>query len=227
MEIKKKNGKETEVQVGIKGRIIPIQFVIDYKLQDLKNDIISKENQLSEIESRISEILDSLDEDERLEIDSALTEENEFISKEVAKKAKEYLKSSTSEGTIEKKIIEANSLLENQKKLTKDIKDSNKNIEIMAQKEIENLNYDDICVLLNKKWIEPIIDGIGKMINNIIVNFTKNIEKLSNKYEQTLKDVDNEIYEVEKELSKMIDELTGSEFDMKGLEDFKSLINGD
>ena len=153
--------------------------------------------------------------------------ENEFISKEVAKKAKEYLKSSTSEGTIEKKIIEANSLLENQKKLTKDIKDSNKNIEIMAQKEIENLNYDDICVLLNKKWIEPIIDGIGKMINNIIVNFTKNIEKLSNKYEQTLKDVDNEIYEVEKELSKMIDELTGSEFDMKGLEDFKSLINGD
>ena len=97
----------------------------------------------------------------------------------------------------------------------------------MAQKEIENLNYDDICVLLNKKWIEPIIDGIGKMINNIIVNFTKNIEKLSNKYEQTLKDVDNEIYEVEKELSKMIDELTGSEFDMKGLEDFKSLINGD
>ncbi len=227
MEIKKKNGKETEVQVGIKGHIIPIQFVIDYKLQDLKNDIISKENQLSEIESRISEILDSLDEDERLEIDSALTEENEFISKEVAKKAKEYLKSSTSEGTIEKKIIEANSLLENQKKLTKDIKDSNKNIEIMAQKEIENLNYDDICVLLSKKWIEPIIDGIGKMINNIIVNFTKNIEKLSNKYEQTLKDVDNEIYEVEKELSKMIDELTGSEFDMKGLEDFKSLINGD
>lgn len=227
MEIKKKNGKETEVQVGIKGHIIPIQFVIDYKLQDLKNDIISKENQLSEIESRISEILDSLDEDERLEIDSALTEENEFISKEVAKKAKEYLKSSTSEGTIEKKIIEANSLLENQKKLTKDIKDSNKNIEIMVQKEIENLNYDDICVLLNKKWIEPIIDGIGKMINNIIVNFTKNIEKLSNKYEQTLKDVDNEIYEVEKELSKMIDELTGSEFDMKGLEDFKSLINGD
>lgn len=227
MEIKKKNGKETEVQVGIKGHIIPIQFVIDYKLQDLKNDIISKENQLSEIESRISEILDSLDEDERLEIDSALTEENEFISKEVAKKAKEYLKSSTSEGTIEKKIIEANSLLENQKKLTKDIKDSNKNIEIMAQKEIENLNYDDICVLLSKKWIEPIIDEIGKMINNIIVNFTKNIEKLSNKYEQTLKDVDNEIYEVEKELSKMIVELTGSEFDMKGLEDFKSLINGD
>ena len=227
MEVKKKNGKETEVQVGIKGHIIPIQFVIDYKLQDLKNDIISKENQLSEIESRISEILDSLDEDERLEIDSALTEENEFISKEVAKKAKEYLKSSTSEGTIEKKIIEANSLLENQKKLTKDIKDSNKNIEIMAQKEIENLNYDDICVLLNKKWIEPIIDGIDKMINNIIVNFTKNIEKLSNKYEQTLKDVDNEIHEVEKELSSMIDELTGSEFDMKGLEDFKSLINGD
>lgn len=228
METKKKNGKETEVQTGIKGHIIPLDFVIDYKLKDLKNDIISKENRLSEIESRVNEIFDSLDEDEKLEIESTLTEENDaFIPKEIEKKAKEYLKSSLSEGTIEKKVIEANNLFEEQKKLTKDIKNLNNNIEIEAQKEIENLNYEDICILLNKKWIDPIINGLDKMINDMVIEFAKSIEKLSTKYEQTLKDIDNEISKIEKELTSMIDELTGSEYDMKGLEDFKSLICGD
>lgn len=228
IETKKKNGKETEVQTGIKGHIIPLDFVIDYKLKDLKNDIISKENRLREIESRVNEIFDSLDEDEKLEIESTLTEENDaFIPKEIEKKAKEYLKSSLSEGTIEKKVIEANNLFEEQKKLTKDIKNLNNNIEIEAQKEIENLNYEDICILLNKKWIDPIINGLDKMINDIVIEFAKSIEKLSTKYEQTLKDIDNEISKTEKKLTSMMDELTGSEYDMKGLEDFKSLICGD
>ena len=70
----------------------------------------------------------------------------------------------------------------------------------------------------------PIIEGIDKLISDIIGDFTKNIENLSNKYGQTLKDIDEEIEKTENELSKMIDELTGSEFDMKGLQDFKSLI---
>lgn len=228
METKKKNGKETEVQTGIKGHIIPLDFVIDYKLKDLKNDIISKENRLRKIESRVNEIFDSLDEDEKLEIESTLTEENDaFIPKEIEKKSKEYLKSSLSEGTIEKKVIEANNLFEEQKKLTKDIKNLNNNIEIEAQKEIENLNYEDICILLNKKWIDPIINGLDKMINDIVIEFAKSIEKLSTKYEQTLKDIDNEISKTEKKLTSMMDELTGSEYDMKGLEDFKSLICGD
>ena len=227
-EIKKKGDKETEVQTGIKGHIIPLELIIDYKLKDLKDDITNKENRLSEIESRISEIFDSLDEDEKSEIDKVLTEDNDaFIPKEVARKAKEYLKTSISEGTVEKKIIEVNNLFEEQKKLNKDIKNSNNNIEIMAQKEIENLSYEDICKMLNRKWITPVIDGIDKLINDIIVKFAKDIEKMSAKYEQTLKDIDDEIVKTEKELSKMINELTGSEYDMKGLEDFKALFNGD
>ena len=228
MEIKKKNDKETEVQVGIKGHIIPFELVIDYKLKDLKDNIVDKENRLNDIEARIGEIFDSLSEDEKTEIESILTEENDaFVPKEVAKKAKEYLKQSLSEGTVEKKVVEANNLFDEQKKLNKEIKNCNNELEIEAQKEIENLNYDEICHLLNQKWILPIISGIDKLIDNIVANFTKNIESLSNKYSQTLKDIDADIEKTESELSKMIDELTGSEFDMKGLQDFKSLFGGE
>ena len=55
----------------------------------------------------------------------------------------------------------------------------------------------------------------------------KNIENISNKYSQTLNDIDSEINKVEKDLSSMIDELTGSEYDMKGLEELKKLIGGE
>ena len=65
------------------------------------------------------------------------------------------------------------------------------------------------------------------MIDDIIINFAKNIEKLSSKYEQTLKDIDEDISKPESELSNMIGELTGSEYDMKGMEDFRALFNGD
>ena len=227
MEVKKKGDKETEVQVGIKGHVIPLEFVIDYKLSDLKNSITDKESRLNDVDSRISEIFDSLSEDEKSEIESILTEENDaFAPKEVAKKAKELLKQSVSEGTVEKKVIEVNNLFEEQRKLNKEIKDGNAEIEIEATKEIENLTCEEICELLTKKWIDPIVEGIDKLINDVISNFSKNIEKLSTKYEQTLKDIDEEIIKSEKELSSMIDELTGSDFDMKGLEDFKSLFSG-
>ena len=228
MEIKKKGDKETEVQVGVKGHIIPLDFVIELKLKDLKNNVSSKENRLNEIDSRISEIFDGLSEEEKSEIEDILTEENDaFVAKEVAKKTKEYLKVSLSEGSVEKKIIEVNNLFEEQKRLAKSIKDINNEIEIEAQKEIENLTYEEICQLLNQKWINPIIAGIDKLINDIISNFSKNIENISNKYGQTLKDIDEEISKTEKELINMINDLVGSEFDMKGLEDFKSLIGGE
>ena len=226
--MKKKGDKETEVQVGIKGHIIPLEFVIDYKLGDLKNNISEKENRLNDIDSRISEIFDSISEDEKSEIESILTESNDaFVPKEVAKKAKELLNQSVSEGTVEKKVIEVNNLFEEQKKLTKEIKDGNTEVEIEATKEMENLTYEEICELLTKKWVNPIVEGIDKLINDVITDFSKNIEKLSTKYEQTLKDIDDEITKSEKELSSMIDELTGSDFDMKGLEDFKSLFSGE
>lgn len=228
MEVKKKGNKETEVQVGVKGRIIPLELVIDYKLSNLKDNITEKENKLFEIESRISEIFDSLTEEEKLEIDSALTDDNDaFIPKEIVKKAKEFLKNELMEGSIEKKVIEVNNLYDEQKKLNKQVKDGNEAIEIEAQKEIKNLTYEEICELLNQKWIEPIIKGIDKQINDIISDFSKQIEKLSNKYNQTLVHINEEIKETKKQLSEIINELTGSEFDMKGLEDFKSLLNGD
>ena len=228
MEIRKKGDKETEVQVGIKGHIIPLELIIDYKLSDLKKSLILKQEELANVEARLIEIFTDLTEDEKLEIEDTLNDNNDaFVAKEVARKVKEFLKSEVLEGSIEKKLIEVNDLFNNKKKINKEIKESNKNLITLAKKEIENLSNKDIFELLKRKWIDPIIKGIDNQIDCLIKDFSNKIELLANKYAYTLTDINKEIEKVSKELSNIINELTGSEFDMKGLEDFKSLLNGD
>ena len=61
---------------------------------------------------------------------------------------------------------------------------------------------------------------------NIVKEFTGKLNALSKKYEITFAQVDAEIAETEKALVSMIDELTGSEFDMQGLEELKKLLGG-
>ena len=223
--MKKKDDKNYVVQLGLKGHIIPLDLVIEYKLKDLKDNVLSKENNLNDINSRIDDIFENLSDDEKSEVETVLNDENDsFVPGEIAKKAKEFLKQTISEGTVEKKIIEVNNLFNEQKRLTKEIKSDRSNLEVLAAKEIENLSKDDIDELLFRKWIEPIVSGMDIIIDNLIIKFSKDIENLSVKYKQTLKDINDEISHTEKELIKMINQLTGNEFDMKGLDDLKSLL---
>ena len=53
------------------------------------------------------------------------------------------------------------------------------------------------------------------------------IQALQSKYATTFMDIENEIHETEKQLVKMIDELDGSEYDLKGLGELKALLMGD
>ena len=61
----------------------------------------------------------------------------------------------------------------------------------------------------------------------IVSNLVSKVEALSKKYDSTLAELENEIESTERELSKMIDELEGNEFDMLGLAEFKKLIGGE
>ena len=72
--------------------------------------------------------------------------------------------------------------------------------------------------------IAPIVSSIATIPDDIIKNFIAKIDHLEKKYVVTYFEVYDNIRKAETELSSMIDELTGSEFDMKGLEGFKSLL---
>ena len=221
MVIKKKNNKEEEVQDGLLGHIIPFDLVQETYLKEDKQSLLSKKNRVSEIESSIEEILESLTEDEK-QSDYYDEEKNKFDDKLV----KSALKNSDLESETKHKLKTYQVLVNEKKTLNKDIKKESESLQINTKKAIENLSDDEVNNMLVKKWIDPLMDLLQKIPMNIIKELIKTLENLSKKYEVTFEDIENEINQTEKELISMIDDLVGNEFDMLGLQELKSLLGG-
>ena len=226
-EIKKKNGKEEEVQIGWQGRVIPFELVQKYKMKNEVEEIKNIENRLEEISSFYQETIESLSEDEKEEISELLNETNDsFVNANILKKAKEIAKAVQYSEEIDSKIKDVAKTIDEEKELKKKQKDLETALQNNSKKAIEELSVNEVNELLELKWIRPVVDNINKLVEELINDFSKKIENLSKKYENTLLSVEDEIIKTEKELSLMIDELVGDEFDMKGLNEFKSLLNG-
>ena len=96
----------------------------------------------------------------------------------------------------------------------------------MAKTTIENLDQDQVNELLKDKWTQPIMDGILDLPKDMVSGFADKVKALAEKYDTTLIDLENQIQETEKELIGYLDQLTGSEMDMKGIEELKKLLGG-
>ena len=87
MVIKKKDGKENEVQEGWKGRIIPFDLVQSSLLRDDAKALGIDENRMAEITSEYEELMDGLSDDDKQKL---LNDDNtSFVAKEVANACKE------------------------------------------------------------------------------------------------------------------------------------------
>lgn len=221
MVIKKKRGKDEEVQEGWIGHILPFELVQNNLLTDDKNILKEKENRLSEIASEYEELIDSLTEEEK---DSSFVNESKdsFVTAEL----KKALKSDTIEHETMEKLRTANDIITEEKELKSDIKRLSAQLEIKTKETIENLTDDKARELLKEKWITPIVENLIKLPDNIVNDLVSKIDYLAKKYETTFEQVEKEIERTEKELCSMIDELCGNEFDMLGLSEFKKLIGG-
>lgn len=227
MIIKKKDGKEQEVQDGWIGHVVPFELVQKTLLTDKYNELKGLEARLSQIPSEYEEILDSLTEEEK---DSDILNDNNdaFVVKEVQKKLKELLK--------EDKTPEITTLIENltkvcdisneEKALKKKIKADALALHEITKETIENLTDEQVKTLLEIKWVEILCENINKLPDSIIDVLISKINSLNSKYATTYFEIENEISETEKVLCSMIDNLCGNEFDLAGLNEFKSLLGG-
>jgi type I restriction enzyme M protein len=88
MVIKKKDGKDTEVQDGWKGHILPFELVQKTHLKEDLHELQSQESKLEEVTVQIEEIIESFTEEEK---DSPiLNDKNDaFVKGELIKKVKE------------------------------------------------------------------------------------------------------------------------------------------
>lgn len=219
MVTKKKGGKEQEVQDGWKGHIIPFELVQNTILLEEKERIKDKENRLSEIASEYEEIFDSLTEEEK---------GFDFVSEDgwVISEVKRALKSDSIELETKEKLETIAKINDEEKSLKAEIKTKSASLETKTKDIIENLSDEQASELLKAKWIIPLIQNIMQLPDRIIKELVANIELLEKKYETTFEEIENEITETEKVISRMIDELEGSESDMLGLKELKKLLGG-
>ena len=168
MVIKKKDGKETEVQDGWVGHILPFKLVQENLLVSEMSEIADLESQLNAILSEYEEIIDSIPEEDRGDF---LNEDNTaFVPKEVAKVIKPFAKGKQKPevGSIEETLIHVDSLMTKEKNIKKEIKLKTAELENKTKEVIESLTYDDAIVLLYKKWIEPIVKEISVLPESIV-----------------------------------------------------------
>ena len=227
MVLKKKNGTEQEVQDGYVGHVIPFELVQKTLLIDEYDSLKQKEARLAEIPSEYEEILDSLSEDEKES--SILNDSNDaFVVKEVDKKIKELKKEpkTTELTTFIAKLSKVSALSKEEKDLKKEIKTESLKLHEKTKTTIESLTDEQVNELLYKKWIESLVANIYRLPNEIVNKLVNIITSLNSKYETTYFELEKEIKETEKSLCSMIDELCGNDFDMKGLEEFKTLLGG-
>lgn len=219
MVVKKKDGKEQEVQEGWVGRIIPFDLIQDTLLADDKVALKEKENRLSEIASEYEELFESLTEEEK---EGDYASEGGFVNAEI----KKALKSDSIEPEIKEKLLKAAALNTEEKSLKAAIKKETRLLEVKTKDTIEGLSDTQVIELLKAKWIQPLIQSLMKLPDRIVNELVSKIETLAKKYETTFAEVETEIADTQAVLSAMIDELEGSDSDMLGLQEFKKMLGG-
>ena len=221
MIVKKKDGKDQEVQDGWIGHVLPFDLVQSVFLSEKVTSIKACEDRLAEIAASYEEALDVLPEEEK-EKDFINDDKTAFVWPEV----KKALKDKDLDAEVLAVLKKAYADNEEEKRLKKQLKDSSAALHLETKAKIESLSDDEVKVLLHEKWISPLVRGLSSLPDSIVADFITKLERLAAKYSTTFSEVEDQIIETEKELSGMLDMLTGSEFDMQGLSELKKMLGG-
>lgn len=221
MVFKKKGGAEEEVQEGWKGRILPFELVQKKKLTYELDELKRKENRAAEIPGIYEEKLENLSEEDK---EAAFVNEDKtaFVWQEV----KKAIKDKGAEPEVIEILKEVQSLNDEEKELKKQIKAEREKLHIKTKETIESLSDEEVLELLEDKWIDPLICNITDLPIKAATDLVSEVKRLANKYRLTLSGIEAEIIQVEEELSSMLDDLTGNEFDVLGISELKKLLRG-
>ena len=231
MVIKKKDGKDHELQDGWVGRVIPFSLVQQTLLVHEYEALQKLDKQIAAIATEIEEQLEGFSEEEK-DADSFNEEKDGFVATELAKEAKQ-LRSDSKKGetfgeeSYEARIIKADDLLKAEKELKKQRKLAADALHLKTKATIEGLSDPQVYDLLERKWIHPLLAALHQQPQAEIATLITRVTTLAEKYATTYKGVVEQMQATQQSLSALIDELTGNQFDLQGLAEFQQLLRGE
>ncbi len=127
--------------------------------------------------------------------------------------------------SYEARLVKISNLTNEAKVLKAEIKRDAAELHEQTKTTIENdLTDDDILSLLSIKWIESLCEHLATLPQTIIDDFVNKLVALQKKYATTLVSLEDDIHNASMQLADMIDELTGNEYDMAALQEFKKVL---
>ena len=216
-ETKSKGGKSS-FEWG--GRVLPFDLVQNALLTDEVKALQEGEDRLQEIGSSLESLLDDLDEDVKEGADFLNDAKDSFVAPAVDK----TLKAKAASDETLSILKNVKKLFTEEKALKKDLKKGKEDLEVKTKEVIEHLSDDEAKALVKQKWVDALLKELAQQQSDQLEDFGKKLDALTQKYSITLSALGEQIQQTEKELQGMLDELTGSEFDEKGIAEFKKLL---
>jgi len=238
-----KTKKEAEVQDGWVGHILPFELVQAVKLPQELANLKAKETRLEEIAAEMQSILENLSEEEKAcpavneqgdgfinaEIPKALQQELEADGITIAKKAdltKAIDKHIFAEESLGAKLQAAYKLLAEEKTLKAELKTQSAELHSKTKAAIEALSDAEALDLLRQKWFVPLNAAMCRLPENMLAQFSQKLTALCDKYADTYQHISERKQESSAALAQMMDELTGSEFDLQGIAVWQAILKG-
>ena len=238
-----KTKKEAEVQDGWVGHILPFELVQAVKLPQELANLKAKETRLAEIAAEMQSILENLSEEEKAcpavneegdgfinaEIPKALQQELESDGVEIAKKAdltKAIDKHIFAEESLGAKLQAAYKLLAEEKTLKAELKTQSAELHSKTKATIEALDDAEALDLLRQKWFVPLNAAMCRLPENMLAQFSQKLTALCDKYADTYQHISKRKQESAAALAQMMDELTGSDFDLQGIAAWQAILKG-
>ena len=238
-----KTKKEAEVQDGWVGHILPFELVQAVKLPQELANLKAKEIRLAEIAAEMQSILENLSEEEKAcpavneegdgfinaEIPKALQQELEADGIVIAKKAdltKAIDKHIFAEESLGAKLQAAYKLLAEEKTLKSELKTQSAELHSKTKAAIESLDDAEALDLLHQKWFVPLNKAMCRLPENMLAQFSQKLTALCDKYADTYQHISARKQESAAALAQMMDELTGSEFDLQGIAAWQAILKG-
>lgn len=213
-KIIKKDGEEIEVADGVKGRVIPFELVQIEKFRSELDSISGKQAQIEDITSQLEELRNNFSEEEAV---AYLDEDDNTKFNKNAIKADAKTKVNDIEAETKAKLKQIVALWDKSSKLGKEIKADKAALETKTIVAIEHLSDEEVDMFLHKKWIAPICEDIVSILAAVLNTFEKAVLSLAAKYAESYNDIETHIADNLEQLAKLIGQLTGDEFSIKGL----------
>jgi len=130
------------------------------------------------------------------------------------------------EESLESKLLKAQELLAEEKDIKADIKADSAELHSKTKAAIEALDDAEALALLRQKWFVPLNAAMRRLPENMLAQLSQKLTALCDKYADTYQHISQRKQESATALAQMMDELTGSEFDLQGIAAWQAILKG-